>query len=200
MNRDEPPLYARHRHGGGSIDPNGRHGAHDGGLPLEPEPEPALSREEIEATWRRTDAGHVIWLKQASPATIPTATSTTSPGSWPDDGPAPLRERGRRELRGPAGELRYPPGVDRPDGNPDGRRPDAGGGRRRSPAGKLRELTSGTPSLVPVLATPTTRLLLPDSQAFPDREVVGIDCTAMVADSAPSACISQQPSVAPESK
>ena len=77
--------------------------------------------------------------------------------------------------------------------------PGAVGGEDRLPASYANFYIGNTVVLVPVFGHPNDEVALARiREAFPDREVVGIDCTAMVPGSGAIHCISQQqPSVEP---
>jgi agmatine deiminase len=67
------------------------------------------------------------------------------------------------------------------------------GGAERLPASYANFYIGNTVVLVPVFGHPNDEIAVARiQQAFPDREVVGIDCTAMVAGFGAIHCISQQ--------
>ena len=78
--------------------------------------------------------------------------------------------------------------------------PGAVGGEDRLPASYANFYIGNTVVLVPVFGHPNDEVALGRiRQAFPDREVVGIDCTAMVEGFGAIHCVSQQqPSAVPE--
>lgn len=77
--------------------------------------------------------------------------------------------------------------------------PGAVGGEDRLPASYANFYIGNTAVLVPVFGHPNDEAALARiRQAFPDREVVGIDCTAMVEGFGAIHCVSQQqPSITP---
>ncbi|HQC34235.1 MAG TPA: agmatine deiminase family protein, partial [Methanoculleus sp.] len=196
---------------GGSIDPNGRGTVlTTEACLLNPNRNPHLSREEIEAYLEAyLDAGHVIWLKQGIAGDDtdghiddvarfvgPTTVLCALEENEDDENYAVLQEN-YAILRASTDQ----------DGNPltviPLPMPGAVDGEDRLPASYANFYIGNTVVLVPVFGHPNDETALARiRQAFPDREVVGIDCTAMVAGFGAIHCISQQqPSVQrPESK
>lgn len=196
---------------GGSIDPNGRGTVlTTEACLLNPNRNPHLSREEIEAYLEAyLDAGHVIWLKQGIAGDDtdghiddvarfvgPTTVLCALEENEDDENYAVLQEN-YAILRASTDQ----------DGNPltviPLPMPGAVDGEDRLPASYANFYIGNTVVLVPVFDHPNDETALARiRQAFPDREVVGIDCTAMVAGFGAIHCISQQqPSVQrPESK
>ena len=196
---------------GGSIDPNGRGTVlTTEACLLNPNRNPHLSREEIEAYLEAyLDAGHVIWLKQGIAGDDtdghiddvarfvgPTTVLCALEENEDDENYAVLQEN-YAILQASTDQ----------DGNPltviPLPMPGAVDGEDRLPASYANFYIGNTVVLVPVFGHPNDETALARiRQAFPDREVVGIDCTAMVAGFGAIHCISQQqPSVQrPESK
>jgi agmatine deiminase len=171
---------------------------------LNPNRNPRLSREEIEAYLEAyLGAGRVIWLKQGiagddtdghiddiarfvNPTTILCAIEENE-----DDENYAVLQENYAILQASTDQ----------DGNPltviPLPMPGAVGGEDRLPASYANFYIGNTVVLVPVFGHPNDEVALARiRQAFPDREVVGIDCTAMVAGFGAIHCVSQQqPSV-----
>ncbi|NLM30198.1 MAG: peptidyl-arginine deiminase [Methanomicrobiales archaeon] len=192
---------------GGSIEVNGRGTViTTEACLLNPNRNPGLSREDIEAYLAACiGAGHVIWLKEGiagddtdghiddiarfvGPRTVLCALEENED----DVNYAALKENYEILKRS----------TDQ-DGNPltviPLPMPGAVGGEDRLPASYANFYIGNTVVLVPVFGHPNDEVALARiREAFPDREVVGIDCTAMVPGSGAIHCISQQqPSVEP---
>jgi agmatine deiminase len=190
---------------GGSIEVNGRGTVlTTEACLLNPNRNPHLSREEIEAYLEAyLGAGHVIWLKQGiagddtdghiddiarfvNPTTVLCAVEENE-----DDENYAVLQENYEILRASTDQ----------DGNPlrviPLPMPGAVGGEERLPASYANFYIGNTVVLVPVFGHPNDEVALARiRQAFPDREVVGIDCTAMVPGFGAIHCISQQqPSV-----
>ena len=171
---------------------------------LNPNRNPDLSREEIEAYLEAyLGAGHVIWLKRGiagddtdghiddiarfvNPTTILCAVEENE-----DDANYAALMENYEILRSSTDQ----------DGTPltviPLPMPGAVGGEDRLPASYANFYIGNTVVLVPVFGHPNDEVALARiRQVFPGREVVGIDCTTMVAGSGAIHCISQQqPSV-----
>ena len=190
---------------GGSIDLNGRGTVlTTEACLLNPNRNPHLSREEIEAYLEAyLDAGHVIWLKRGIAGDDtdghiddvarfvgPTTVLCAIEENEDDENYAALQEN-YAILQASTDQ----------DGNPltviPLPMPGAVNGEDRLPASYANFYIGNTVVLVPVFGHPNDDVALARiQQAFPDREVVGIDCTAMVAGFGAIHCISQQqPSV-----
>ncbi|MCK8519026.1 agmatine deiminase family protein [Methanoculleus sp. 7T] len=192
---------------GGSIEVNGRGTVlTTEACLLNPNRNPHLSREEIEAYLEAyLGAGHVIWLKQGiegddtdghiddiarfvNPTTVLCAVEENE-----DDENYAVLQENYEILRASTDQ----------DGNPlrviPLPMPGAVGGEERLPASYANFYIGNTVVLVPVFGHPNDEVALARiRQVFPDREVVGIDCTAMVPGFGAIHCISQQqPSVEP---
>ena len=190
---------------GGSIEVNGRGTVlTTEACLLNPNRNPHLSREEIEAYLEAyLGAGHVIWLKQGiagddtdghiddiarfvNPTTVLCAVEENE-----DDENYAVLQENYEILRASTDQ----------DGNPlrviPLPMPGAVGGEERLPASYANFYIGNTVVLVPVFGHPNDEVALARiRQVFPDREVVGIDCTAMVPGFGAIHCISQQqPSV-----
>ncbi|WP_394339996.1 agmatine deiminase family protein [Methanoculleus sp. UBA208] len=171
---------------------------------LNPNRNPHLSREEIEAYLEAyLGAGHVIWLKQGIAGddtdghiddivrfVNPTTVLCALEENEDDENYAVLQEN--YEILAASADQ---------DGNPltviPLPMPGRVGGAERLPASYANFYIGNTVVLVPVFKHPNDEIALARiRQAFPDREVVGIDCTAMVEGLGAIHCISQQqPSV-----
>ncbi len=161
---------------------------------------PRLSREEIEAYLEAyLGAGHVIWLKQGiagddtdghiddiarfvDPTTVVCALEENE-----DDENYVLLQENYETLAASADQ----------DGNPltviPLPMPGRVGGEERLPASYANFYIGNSVVLVPVFGHPNDEIALARiRQAFPDREVAGIDCTAMVEGFGAIHCISQQ--------
>lgn len=190
---------------GGSIEVNGRGTVlTTEACLLNPNRNPDLSREEIEAYLEAyLGAGHVIWLKQGiagddtdghiddiarfvNPTTVLCAVEENE-----DDVNYAVLQENYEILRSSTDQ----------DGNPlrviPLPMPGAVGGEERLPASYANFYIGNTVVLVPVFGHPNDEVALARvRQVFPDREIVGIDCTAMVPGFGSIHCISQQqPSV-----
>ena len=173
---------------------------------LNPNRNPHLSREEIEAYLEAyLGAGNVIWLKQgiAGDDTYghiddiarfvgPTPVVCALEENEDDENYAILQEN--YEILTASTDQ---------DGNPltviPLPMPGRVGGAKRLPASYANFYIGNRVVLVPVFKHPNDEIAIARlRQVFPDREVVGIDCTAMVAGLGAIHCISQQqPSVVP---
>ncbi|MCM2466536.1 agmatine deiminase family protein [Methanoculleus oceani] len=192
---------------GGSVEVNGRGTVIvTEACLLNPNRNPHLSREEIEAYLEAyLGAGHVIWLTQGiagddtdghvddiarfvDPTTVVCALEENE-----DDENHALLQENYALLRASTDQ----------DGNPltviPLPMPGRVGGAERLPASYANFYVGNTVVLVPVFKHPNDEIALARiRQAFPDREVAGIDCTAMVEGLGAIHCISQQqPSVVP---
>ncbi len=171
---------------------------------LNPNRNPGLSREEVEAYLEAyLGAGHVIWLKQGiagddtdghiddvarfvNPTTVLCALEENE-----DDANYEILRENYDILQASTDQ----------DGNPltviPLPMPGAVGGEDRLPASYANFYAGNTVVLVPVFDHPNDDVALARvRQAFPGREVIGIDCTAMVAGFGAIHCITQQqPSV-----
>jgi len=171
---------------------------------LNPNRNPDLSREDIEAYLEAyLGARHVIWLKQGiagddtdghiddiarfvNPTTVFCALEENE-----DDVNYAVLKENYEILRASTDQ----------DGNPltviPLPMPGAVGGEERLPASYANFYIGNTVVLVPVFGHPNDEVAIAEiQQVFPDREVVGIDCTAMVPGFGAIHCISQQqPSV-----
>ena len=190
---------------GGSIEVNGRGTViTTEACLLNPNRNPDLSREEIEAYLEAyLGVSHVIWLKQGiagddtdghiddiarfvNPTTVLCALEENE-----DDVNYAVLKENYEILRASTDQ----------DGNPltviPLPMPGAVGGEDRLPASYANFYIGNTVVLVPVFGHPNDEVALARiQQVFPDREVVGIDCTAMVPGFGAIHCISQQqPSV-----
>ncbi|MGI5938110.1 agmatine deiminase family protein, partial [Methanoculleus thermophilus] len=167
---------------------------------------PHLSREEIEAYLEAyLGAGNVIWLKQGiagddtdghiddiarfvGPTTVVCALEENE-----DDENYAILQENYEILTASTDQ----------DGNPltviPLPMPGRVGGAKRLPASYANFYIGNRVVLVPVFKHPNDEIAIARlRQVFPDREVVGIDCTAMVAGLGAIHCISQQqPSVVP---
>jgi len=192
---------------GGSIEVNGRGTViTTEACLLNPNRNPDLSREDIEAYLEAyIGAGHVIWLKEGIAGddtdghiddiarfVDPTTVLCALEENEDDVNYAPLKEnyeilkRSTDQDGTPLTVIPLP-------------MPGAVGGEDRLPASYANFYIGNTIVLVPVFGHPNDEVALARiRQAFPDREVVGIDCTAMVPGFGAIHCISQQqPSVKP---
>nr|WP_303716283.1 agmatine deiminase family protein [Methanoculleus marisnigri] len=174
---------------------------------LNPNRNPRLSREEIEAYLEAyLGAGHVIWLKRGiagddtdghiddiarfvNPTTVLCALEENE-----DDENYALLQENYEILRASTDQ----------DGNPltvvPLPMPGRVGGAERLPASYANFYIGNSVVLVPVFGHPNDEVALARiRQVFPGRKVVGIDCTAMVAGLGAIHCISQQqPSIVPD--
>jgi agmatine deiminase len=174
---------------------------------LNPNRNPRLSREEIEAYLEAyLGAGHVIWLKRGiagddtdghiddiarfvNPTTVLCALEENE-----DDENYALLQENYAILRASTDQ----------DGNPltvvSLPMPGRVGGAERLPASYANFYIGNSVVLVPVFGHPNDEIALARiRQVFPGREVVGIDCTAMVAGLGAIHCVSQQqPSIVPD--
>ena len=173
---------------------------------LNPNRNPHLGREEVEAYLEAyLGAGHVIWLKQGIAGddtdghvddiarfVNPTTVFCVLEENEDDENYAVLQENYEILLSS----------TDQ-DGNPltviPLPMPGRVGGAERLPASYANFYIGNTVVLVPIFKHPNDRIAVARiQQVFPDREAVGIDCTAMVAGFGAVHCISQQqPSAAP---
>ena len=192
---------------GGSIEVNGRGTViTTEACLLNPNRNPDLSREDIEAYLEAyIGAGHVIWLKEGIAGddtdghiddiarfVDPTTVLCALEENEDDVNYATLKEnyeilkRSTDQDGTPLTVIPLP-------------MPGAVGGEDRLPASYANFYIGNTIVLVPVFGHPNDEVALARiRQAFPDREVVGIDCTAMVPGFGAIHCISQQqPSVKP---
>ncbi len=193
---------------GGSIEVNGRGTViTTEACLLNPNRNPDLSREEIEAYLEAyLGADHVIWLKQGiagddtdghvddiarfvNPTTVLCALEENE-----DDVNYQVLKENYAILKASTDQ----------DGNPltviPLPMPGVVGGEERLPASYANFYIGNTVVLVPVFGRPNDEIALTRiQQVFPDREVVGIHCTAMVRGFGAIHCISQQqPSVEKE--
>jgi agmatine deiminase len=174
---------------------------------LNPNRNPRLSREEIEAYLETyLGAGHVIWLKRGiagddtdghiddivrfvNPTTVLCALEENE-----DDENYALLQENYEILTASTDQ----------DGNPltvvSLPMPGRVGGAERLPASYANFYIGNSVVLVPIFGHPNDEVALARiRQVFPGREVVGIDCTAMVAGLGAIHCISQQqPSIVPD--
>ncbi len=167
---------------------------------LNPNRNPDLSREDIEAYLAAyTGAGHVIWLRQGIAGddtdghiddvarfVDPTTVLCALEENEDDENYAVLQEN--YEILSSSTDQ---------DGNPltviPLPMPGATGGEDRLPASYANFYIGNTVVLVPVFGHPNDEVALARiGQAFPDRKVIGIDCTAMVAGFGAIHCVSQQ--------
>ena len=167
---------------------------------LNPNRNPDLSQEDIEAYLAAyTGAGHVIWLRQGIAGddtdghiddvarfVNPTTVLCALEENEDDENYAILQEN--YEILSSSTDQ---------DGNPltviPLPMPGAVGGKDRLPASYANFYIGNTVVLVPVFGHPNDEIALSRiEQAFPDRKVIGIDCTAMVAGFGTIHCISQQ--------
>ena len=190
---------------GGSIDVNGRGTViTTEACLLNPNRNPDLSREEIKACLEAyLGASHIIWLKRGivgddtdghiddvarfvNPTTVLCALEENE-----DDPNYEILKENYEILLASTDQ----------DGNPltviPLPMPGTVGGEDRLPASYANFYIGNTVVLVPIFDHPNDDIALARiRQVFPDREVVGIDCTAMVAGFGAIHCITQQqPSV-----
>jgi len=161
---------------------------------------PHLSREDIEAYLEAyLGAGHVIWLKEGIAGDdtdghiddvarfVGSTTVLCAVEENEDDENYAVLQENYAILQS---------SIDQ-DGNPltviPLPMPGRVGGEERLPASYANFYIGNTVVLVPVFGHPNDEVALARiQQAFPDRDVVGIDCTAMVAGLGAIHCISQQ--------
>ncbi|ABN57964.1 MULTISPECIES: agmatine deiminase family protein [Methanoculleus] len=167
---------------------------------LNPNRNPHLSREEIEAYLEAyLGAGHVIWLKQGI-AGDDTDGHVDDIARFVDERTVlcALEENEDDENYAALQEnYEFLLSSTDQDGNPltviPLPMPGRVGGAERLPASYANFYIGNTVVLVPVFKHPNDGIAMARiQQAFPDREVVGIDCTAMVAGFGAIHCISQQ--------
>ncbi|MDD4252682.1 MAG: agmatine deiminase family protein [Methanoculleus horonobensis] len=173
---------------------------------LNPNRNPHLAREEVEAYLEAyLGAGHVIWLKQGIAGddtdghvddiarfVNPTTVFCALEENEDDENYAVLQENYEILLSSTDQDGNLLTVIPLP-------MPGRVGGAERLPASYANFYIGNTVVLVPVFKHPNDRIAVARiQQVFPDREVVGIDCTAMVAGFGAVHCISQQqPSAAP---
>jgi len=173
---------------------------------LNPNRNPHLAREEVEAYLEAyLGAGHVIWLKQGIAGddtdghvddiarfVNPTTVFCALEENEDDENYAVLQENYEILLSSTDQDGNLLTVIPLP-------MPGRVGGAERLPASYANFYIGNTAVLVPVFKHPNDRIAVARiQQVFPDREVVGIDCTAMVAGFGAVHCISQQqPSAAP---
>ena len=173
---------------------------------LNPNRNPHLTREDIEAYLEGyLGAGHVIWLKQGIAGDdtdghiddiarfVNRATVLCAVEENEDDENYAALQENYEILRASTDQ----------DGNPltviPLPMPGKVGGTERLPASYANFYIGNTVVLVPVFGHPNDEVAVARIQGFfPDREVIGIDCTAMVEGFGAIHCISQQqPSIVP---
>ncbi|WP_292517378.1 agmatine deiminase family protein [Methanoculleus sp.] len=173
---------------------------------LNPNRNPHLSRDDIEAYLEAyLGASHVIWLKQGIAGDdtdghiddiarfVDERTVLCAVEEDEDDENYAVLQENLAILRSSTDQ----------DGNPlrvvPLPMPGRAGGAKRLPASYANFYIGNSVVLVPVFGHPNDEVAITRIQGFfPDREVIGIDCTAMVAGFGAIHCISQQqPAVLP---
>ena len=167
---------------------------------LNPNRNPHLSREEVEAYLEAyLGAGHVIWLKQGIAGDdtdghvddivrfVDERTVLCAVEENEDDENYAILQENLAILRSSTDQ----------DGNPlrvvPLPMPGRVGGAKRLPASYANFYIGNSVVLVPVFKHPNDEVAIKRVQGFfPDREVIGIDCTAMVDGLGAIHCISQQ--------